>query len=122
MISFLSRLIIIFLAVSGIIFWLAKMSWIDTPNTLHLFNVAYLALAIFTHSVLMKSSTKSGSRFVTAFMGMVTVKLLLTMAALGIFIYFNQESKVVVGIGVFIIYMFYTVFEVVVLQSELRKK
>jgi len=121
MFSFLVRASVIFLVLSGIIFWLAKAPWIQLPTSLHIFNIAYFVLAIFTHSVLMRSTKKTGARFITAFMGMVTLKLLLTMAALGIYLYFFKENKVSLGIGVFVIYMAYTIFEVVFLQKELRK-
>lgn len=119
--SFLVKLILLFLILSSMIFGLDAILKIEIPTSLHFFNLGYLVFTLLSHRVLMKSNEQSGSRFTTAFMGSVTMKLLLTMAALGLYIYFADANKAVVGIGVFVIYMAYTVSEVAYMQKVLRK-
>ena len=112
---------LIYLVFNGLILLLQLTEIIVLPFDLYYFNLGYFLLALYIHSVLIKSSKKSGSQFIIAFMGMVTLKLLLTLAALGIYLYLVKENQAALGIGVFIIYMAYTIYEVLFLQSELRK-
>ena len=93
----------------------------NVPIALHGFNLGYYVFTLFSHSYLVKSSERPGAAFTTAFMGMVTGKLLLTMAALGIYLYLVKEGRAVVGVGVFVLYMAYTILEVAYLQKVLRR-
>jgi len=57
----------------------------------------------------LKSAQKSPQRFVTAFMGSVTTKLLLTATFLGVYIYSNKEEKVEVALSTFVVYISFTI-------------
>lgn len=119
--SFIGKAVSMFFGLSALIFAIDALSKLELPVSLHFFNLGYFIFTILAHRVLMKSNEVSGSRFTTAFMGIVTMKLLLTMASLGLYIYFSDDNKAAVGIGVFVIYMAYTTLEVVFMQKVLRK-
>lgn len=119
--SFTPKAVAIAAGISALIFALSAATELHLPSALHLFNLAYFVLAMVAHRMLMKANSQSGARFITVFMGLVTVKLLFTLAALGIYLYLVKEDQAQVAIGVFIIYMAYTILEVVVMQSVLRR-
>ena len=96
-------------------------SSVHVSIALHGFNLGYYLFTLFSHRFLVRSSERPGAAFTTAFMGMVTGKLLLTMAALGIHLYLVEEGRAIVGVGVFLLYMAYTILEVAYLQKVLRR-
>jgi hypothetical protein len=126
--SFFIKASILLLVLSGIIMGINSLALVTKeganfriPIVLHFFNLGYYLFTLFSHQQLIKSNEKPGAAFTTVFMGSVTLKLLLTMAALGIWLYFVKENRAIVGIGVFPLYIAYTILEVVDLQKTLRK-
>jgi hypothetical protein len=67
---------------------------------------------------ILKENQKSPRRFVTAFMASVTIKLLFTAGLVGVAVYFDKENKVVLAIGMFVIYVAYTMVMVRSLTSQ----
>ncbi|MCC6599682.1 MAG: hypothetical protein IT223_03305 [Crocinitomicaceae bacterium] len=78
----------------------------------------YALLAYYLYTIMRRSEAKSPARFVSAFMGVISIKLLLTVTFLGIYIYFFREQKLALALGVFIIYIAYTLLIV----KELRRQ
>lgn len=127
MTSFFIKATILLFILSGLILGVNSLSLVlndgtifRIPLVLHFFNLGYYIFTLFTHRQLIRSKEKPGAAFITVFMGSVTFKLLLTMAALGLWLYFVKEDRAIVGIGVFPLYIAYMVLEVVDLQMALR--
>ncbi len=79
----------------------------------------YLALVVmYINWSVTKANEKSPARFITAFMGGVTIKLLVTAASVGIFAYLNKGQKVEVALVIGVIYIIYTI----ILVSSLLKQ
>jgi hypothetical protein len=79
----------------------------------------YMALVVmYINWSVAQANQKSPARFITAFMGGVSIKLLITAASVGIFAYLNKEQKVEIALIVGIVYIIYTI----ILVSSLLKQ
>jgi uncharacterized membrane protein YobD (UPF0266 family) len=76
-------------------------------------------LTVVLYRNILQANEKSPRRFVTAFMGSVTIKLLVTLAFLGIYLYFDRVNKIPVALGFFVIYIAYTIVLVKSLTTHL---
>lgn len=65
-------------------------------------------LSWLLYRYILKENQKSPRRFVTAFMASVTIKLLFTAGLVGVAVYFDKENKIVLAIGMFVVYVAYT--------------
>lgn len=74
------------------------------PTVLYFVVVGFAVLTFFLYRNILNANEKSPRRFVTAFMASITIKLLVTATFLGVYIYFNKETKAPVAIGTAIIY------------------
>lgn len=92
------------------------------PSVLYLVCLAFGILTTVLYAYISKSASRSASRFVTAFMASVTVKLLATAAFLGVYIYFFKVQKVPVALGTFVIYVVYTVLLIRFLRFDSSKE
>jgi hypothetical protein len=88
--------------------------------TLSLLSVPiYMALVVmYINWSVTKANEKSPARFITAFMGGVTIKLLITAASVGIFAYLNKGQKVEIALVIGVVYIIYTI----ILVSSLLKQ
>lgn len=75
-------------------------------------------LTAMLHAWIVRSSARSPQRFVTAFMGAVSVKLLATALFLGIYLLFHREQKVPVALGTFAYYVIFTVLLIISLRRH----
>jgi len=88
----------------------------------------YIAIALIgglswlLYRYILKENEKSPRRFVTAFMASVTIKLLFTAGLVGVAVYFDKENKIVLALGMFVIYIVYTLVMVRSLTSEVTNK
>lgn len=84
----------------------------------------YVAIALIgglswlLYRYILKENQKSPRRFVTAFMASVTIKLLFTAGLVGVAVYFDKENKIVLAIGMFVVYVAYTMVMVRSLTSQ----
>jgi hypothetical protein len=94
-----------------------------SPVLPFLFPFFFSATAIF-YSYLVKSSEKKFIRFVNRFMLTTFVKLMLFMAVLLCYVFTHKDDAVPFILSFFILYVAYTVFEVVALLkfSKTEKK
>jgi hypothetical protein len=101
----------------GTYFYISQFS---AALTLSLISVPiYMALVVmYINWSVTKANEKSPARFITAFMGGVTIKLLITAASVGIFVYLNKGQKVEVALMIGIVYIIYTI----ILVSSLLKQ
>ena len=77
-------------------------------------------LSILLYRSVMKANAKSPGRFVAAFMGSITLKLLLVAAYIGICAYFFRDQKVFIALGVFGVYVVNTYILSMYLIREMR--
>jgi putative effector of murein hydrolase LrgA (UPF0299 family) len=81
---------------------------LDLPVALYFSVVGFGILTFLLYRNILKANEKSPRRFVTAFMGSVSIKLLLTALVVGILIYFDKPHKAQLAIGMMVIYVAYT--------------
>lgn len=93
---------------------------VPVPLTLYFVAVGFGVMSYLLYRNIISANEKSPRRFVTAFMASITIKLLVTAAFLGIFIYFNKEQKVPVSIGTTIIYFAHLFVFVRALTNEMK--
>jgi hypothetical protein len=91
------------------VFFMNALTAVLMPKVMYYVPFAFGLLTIALYSNVRAASAKSASRFVTAFMSAVTMKLLLTAAFLGVYIYNFKSEKVPVALGTFVIYVMFTV-------------
>lgn len=98
----------------------SAQAWLPVPSITYWVIPAYAALTGYLYSRMKLATKKSASRFVTAFMASVTLKLMATAAFLAIYIYQHKEEKVPVALWTFAIYVVFTVLLVSAFQNEER--
>lgn len=82
----------------------------------------FILISAVVHFYLLKSSEKGNPRkFVTGFMGATTLKLLIYLATMLVYVLLYRESALQFVIAFFVFYLIYTVFEVVVFLKQSRK-
>jgi uncharacterized membrane protein YobD (UPF0266 family) len=89
------------------------------PIVLYVAVVFFGLLTVVLYRNILQANEKSPRRFVTAFMASVTIKLLVTLAFLGIYLYFDRVNKIPVALGFFVIYIAYTIVLVKSLTTHL---
>ncbi len=100
----------------------ATILYIILPN--HWFSVSlpflfffFLAATIISYHILINAMTHRFSRFVNVFLLVTGAKLLIYLLLIVAYVYFNRSDSLPFLIGFFILYICYTVFEVVKLVS-----
>ncbi len=91
-----------------------------TPGLPYLF-IFYFAITLVVHYVLMKASEKRMSRFVNYFMLATFLKLMLYIMILVIYVLFNRSDAIPFILTFFILYLFFTVFEIISILSFIKK-
>ena len=91
-----------------------------TPTLPYLF-IFFFAVTLFVHYVLMKACEKRMSKFVNFFMLATFLKLMLYIMILVIYVLFNRSDAIPFILTFFIIYLFFTVFEIISILSFIKK-
>lgn len=81
---------------------------LDLPIALYFSAIGFGVLTYLLYNNILKANAKSPRRFVTAFMGSVSIKLLLTALVVGILVYFDKPHKAQLAVGMMVIYVAYT--------------
>ncbi len=81
---------------------------LNLPTALYFSAIGFGVLTFLLYRNILKANEKSPRRFVTAFMGSVSVKLLLTALVVGILVYFDKPHKAQIAVGMMVIYVAYT--------------
>ena len=92
------------------LFLMLPKTWFS-PSLPFLF-VFYYACSLLSFILLSRSLEKKFNRFVSVFMLTTTVKLFLFIAIMIIYAFINRKDAVSFLLNFFILYLFYTVFEV----------
>ena len=105
-------------ALAAIVFWLIPPEYMSPafPFLILFFYLSSLGIYI----VLAKSIRKRPAVFSNNFMLLTVLKLFILMAFLGLYIYYNRQDAIPFVIGFFILYISFTVFEVVAVMKLLK--
>jgi ABC-type polysaccharide/polyol phosphate export permease len=74
------------------------------------------------HAILIKKIDQRPQAFITAFMGLMSAKLFISLILLLVVIYINREVKIPFAILFMLFYTVFTVLSTSVLFRELRSK
>jgi hypothetical protein len=115
-IDFLRKLIIFSVILSfiaiGLVFLIPK-TWV-TPVLPFLF-LFFLAITLLSYYILIKAAEKKFIRFLNYYLLTTTVKLLLFIGVLMTYIMLNRKDAVPFALAFFLLYLCYTIFEVVMI-------
>lgn len=78
----------------------------------------FFAANVVVHYILLKASEKKFSRFVNYYLAGTFSKLMLYIIVLLIYVYFHRADALAFTVTFFLLYLFYTVFEVISLLSN----
>ncbi|MCK5840036.1 MAG: hypothetical protein KAG99_09305 [Bacteroidales bacterium] len=116
--NFLSRLfafsLILGIIAFAISYFLPKT--LLTPTLPYLFPF-FFAVTMIIHYLLLKAYERKHSRFITSFMLVIFLKLFFYLAIMVIYVLINKTDAMRFIITYFILYVFYTSFEVVSILS-----
>lgn len=111
---FAKKSLILTLLAGGLAFLLSRMlpyNWFS-PALPFLF-VFFFAVSLISYTLLVRSIGSKISGFVSAFMLVTTVKLLLYITVLLLYSFLNRKDAVAFLLNFFILYLVYTVFEII---------
>lgn len=111
--------IIIALAGYGVVYFLPPE--FITPTLPYLF-VFFFAASLVVHYVLLKIASRRPTGFINYFMLLTFGKLIFFLSIILIYSFLNREDAVPFIIAFFILYLFFTVFEVVLSLTHVSKK
>ena len=119
---FLKKLLIY----SAILGTLSFIAWFIFPvkffsPALPFIFIFFIGITFLSYYLLVRSSTIKVIRFINTFLLVTTLKLILFIAILVIYILLNKKDAVPFGLSFFVLYLFYTVFEVVSLINYSKK-
>lgn len=95
---------------------------VTTPWVVYGFVVVFAVFTAVIHHILVRTNEKNPKLFITYFMGSISLKLFLTLIFLLLYIFFNPHEKIVVGIGVLVVYISFTAFETISLYNKLTAR
>ena len=109
----------VFSLIIGIV--IAALNYILPPNyytlTLPYQLVFFYASTLLVHKVLLNASEKRFTKFVTYYMASTFFKLFLYIGVMLVYVFFNRADAVPFIISFFLLYLFYTIFEVIAILS-----
>jgi F0F1-type ATP synthase assembly protein I len=80
----------------------------------------FLAFTILMHRQLVKSAIGNAKKFITSFLLMTTIKILLYLAIIVIYVLINRDDALGFIVVFFVNYLFYTIFELNAVLKILR--
>lgn len=83
--------------------------------------IVFPVVSIIIHNMLLKASEKRPAQFNAAFMGSFMIKLFVYSAFVGVMLYINKENYIPFILTTLVFYLFYTVFDTVIILKDLKK-
>jgi hypothetical protein len=90
------------------------------PKALPWMFLLFVTVTLAVHAVLLQISRLNPSRFVSYFMLTTFVKLILYFIAVLVYVFTVKQGLLSFVLSFFLLYIFYTVFEVITLLSQTR--
>lgn len=82
--------------------------------------IFFFVLTRYVHQFLMKKSDGNQGKFINAFMLSTTIKLLLYLSIIVIYVLINRNDAIGFIVSFFVCYLIFTVFEIISILSYLR--
>lgn len=89
-------------------------------SSTHVLIAWYFILTAAVHFLIMKSGRKDEKGFIRAFMTTMTVRFMLHMAIVFFWAFTHRETAIAFIISYFILYLCYTLFEILMLMKIVR--
>jgi hypothetical protein len=80
----------------------------------------FFAISYLNHLLMQQGFAKNRENFVQFYLGSVVARLILSLLFIGTFVYFGTPDINIFIINFFVLYLFYTGFEIFGLYSNLR--
>lgn len=94
----------------------------SAPLFLYISYLMFAAISIVSHSQLLKSAKSKSSEFITIYMGMTAIKMFLILTVLTIYLWFNKEHLMAVGVFYAGAYLLFLIFDTASLLKQLKSK
>lgn len=119
--QFLKRLLLfsIILAIISFILYYLLPQKLFTPTLPYLFPF-FISVGLLVHYFLLRAMEKKPARFITFFMAAVFLKMVFYLIVMVLYAFSFKEDAVRFMITYFILYVCYTVFEVIELMSFMK--
>jgi len=120
--QFSLRLLIISLALALITFGLTYVVPLQFISPVWPFIIGFFfALTLLVHRFLLKKSDINPGKFINAFMLSTTVKLLLYLTIIMVYVLLNRDDAIGFILTFFVYYLVYTIYEIISILGVLRK-
>ncbi|MFA6923631.1 MAG: hypothetical protein WC223_05195 [Bacteroidales bacterium] len=83
--------------------------------------ILFTAVTIIIFLIIKKLSGFRPGQFISSFMLLTFVKLVFFIFILSVYVFYNRSDAVAFVINFFVLYVFYTVFEIISILSLLKK-
>jgi len=94
----------------------------SAPLFLYISYLMFAGLSILSHSQLLKSAEAKSPQFVTVYMGLTAVKMFLILTVLTIYLWFNKEHLLVVGVFYAGAYLLFLIIDTISLLKQLNSQ
>ena len=84
--------------------------------------IFFLLIAIIFHTIIVRLSKRNIARFSSYYMLSTTVKLLTYIVFIVIYLLSNRQHAIPFVVYFFVLYVFYTAFEVILVLPEIKNK
>ena len=82
----------------------------------------FAAISIVSHVQLLKSAESKSSQFITTYMGLTAVKMFLILTVLTIYLWFNKEHLMAVGVFYAGAYLLFLIIDTASLLKQLNSR
>lgn len=120
--KFIKNLVIFTLIIAAFQYWASLQldpKWIS--NSWPFVILFFLSFTILMHRYLLKSTEGNSKKFVFAFLMMTTIKILLYLGVILVYVLLNRADAVAFIIIFFINYFLFTGFELTIIMKMLNK-
>lgn len=120
--SFSTKSLLVCALLLVVAFALSVSQLVLIPLTLYIVIMAYTIMSILLYKNLSKSNRENPKRFVSSFMGAIGIKLFTSLIFLVLYLFLvKDDTRIPVTIGLFIIYMIFTVLLIRQIMREIRE-
>ena len=122
LLQFASKLTILTITLTGLVYGMAYFVPSLTPPVLLPFMLSYFYVyTLLVHGILMAASKDQTQMSIAYFLATITGKLILNVIVIGLLAYLFPAQMVELVISFFLLYIIFTVFEILYLAPVLRR-
>lgn len=94
----------------------------SAPVFLYISYLMFAVISIVSHTQLLKSAASKSSQFITIYMGLTAVKMFLILTVLTIYLWFNKEHLMAVGVFYAGAYLLFLIIDTASLLKQLNSR